>query len=278
MPSARNAIQNILTRSVMDPHLWLNDPDGLLVRKDSNLSLAEVQSLTTAISLIGGAVLISDDMTQLSPERRKLAASLLPVLPSNPLVRDLFTNNMPAKLSQTLQNCAGEWKVIALFNWQDQPTDLTLNLSEWDLEKRSYLMREFWTGEIAIVDDQRTFMEVPPHGVRLIALREMANLVYLGSDLHFAQGAELIEWNTQDSMLSFRLNLGRNVKGNVYLWTQSTPTQVRQNGKPIAWHVLDTQISFRSLSFLSPIIKFESISDLSSFPYVILSEAKDLAN
>lgn len=242
MPSARNAIQNILTRSSMDPHLWVNDPDGLLVREDSTLSLSEVQSLATAISLTGGAVLISDDMTRLSPERRKLAAALLPVLPPNPLVRDLFTNNMPAQLSQTLQNCEGEWKVIALFNWEDHPADLILKLSDWGLEKRSSLMREFWTGEIAILDDQHTFKQVPPHGVRLLALREMADLVYLGSDLHLAQGIELKEWLVNGSNLEFKLDLGRKAEGKIFIYAQTTPVRVHQNGKPVQWQALDTNI------------------------------------
>ena len=242
MPSARNAIQNILTRSIMDPHLWVNDPDGLLVRKDSNLSLAEVQSLATAISLTGGAVLISDDMTRLSPERRKLAASLLPVLPPNPLVRDLFSNNMPAQLSQTLQNCGGEWKVIALFNWENYPADLIIKLSDWGLEKRSTLMREFWTGEIAVLEGQHTFRQVPAHGVRLIALRDMAELVYLGSNLHLAQGIELKEWYKQESGLNFKSDLGRNVDGYAYLWMQTLPKQIYQNGKPIDWQALDANI------------------------------------
>ena len=108
MPSAKNAIQNILSRSILEPHLWVNDPDCLLVREDSNLSLPEVQALATAISITGGAVLISDDMSKLSAERLKLAASLLPVLPAKPQVRDLFSQNMPSQISQDLQNAQGE--------------------------------------------------------------------------------------------------------------------------------------------------------------------------
>ena len=239
MPSARNAIQNILTRSIMDPHFWVNDPDCLLVREDSNLSLAEVQSLATAISLSGGAFLISDDMTRLSPERLKLAASLLPVLPPNPVVPDLFTNYMPTQLGQTLQNNAGEWKLIALFNWEDQPADLTLKLSDWSLEKQDYLMREFWSGEVAVVADHYTFKQVPAHGVRLVAVRESAPIAYLGSDLHLSQGVELKEWHLDASRLEFKLDLGRHVEGYCFLWLLSSPSQVMQNGKPIEWQAIN---------------------------------------
>jgi len=242
MPSARNAIQNILTRSIMDPHFWVNDPDCLLVREDSKLSLAEVQSLATAISLTGGAFLISDDMTRLSQERLKLAASLIPVLPPNPLVPDLFSNNMPRQLGQTLKNSSGEWQLIALFNWDDLPTDLNLHLSDWGLEKQDYLLREFWSGETTPVEDQHTFKQVPSHGVRLIAVRESTPIAYLGSDLHLSQGIELKEWHLEDSRLEFKLDLGRNVEGNCYLRLQSLPNQVFQNGKSTDWQVVDSNI------------------------------------
>ncbi len=235
MPSARNAIQNILTRSKMDPHFWVNDPDCLLVREDSNLSLPEVQSLATAISLTGGAVLISDDLTRLSPERLKLAASLLPVLPPNPVVPDLFTRYMPTQMGQTLQNSTGEWKLIALFNWEDQPADLTLKSSDWGLEMREYFMREFWSGEIALVKGQHIFRQVPAHGVRLVALRKPAPIAYLGSDLHLSQGIELKEWQLESGKLEFKLDLGRAVEGNCYLQLPSVPTQVLQNGNLSEW-------------------------------------------
>ena len=243
MPSTRNAIQNILSRSMMDPYFWVNDPDCLLVRDDSNLSLAEVQSLATAISLSGGAFLISDDMTRLSPERLKLAASLLPILPPNPVVPDLFTSYMPTQLGQTLQNSAGEWTLIALFNWDDQPADIKLTLSDWGLEaSEDYLLREFWTGEIVLAEKQHTFRQVPAHGVRLVAVRESGPIAYLGSDLHISQGIELKEWRIDKSKLKFKLDLGRNVEGNCYLRLPSLPSQIFQNGKPTEWQAVDERI------------------------------------
>jgi len=230
MPSAKNAIQNILSRSIMEPHLWVNDPDCLLVREDSNLSLPEVQSLATAISITGGAVLISDDMSKLSAERLKLAASLLPVLPAKPHVRDLFSQNMPSQISQDLQNAQGEWKVIALFNWQDQAADLQLSLKDWGIDEQEMLMREFWSGEIARFNQSHTFKNVEAHGVRLVALRPLRPLTWLGSDLHLAQGVELIRWQLTDSSLEIGLDLERKTEGNIYLWSEKEPRSVEQNG------------------------------------------------
>ena len=226
----------------MDPHFWVNDPDCLLVREDSNLSLAEVQSLATAISITGGAILISDDMTTLGPERLRIAANLLPPLPPNPIVKDLFTSNMPSQLEHTLKNPEGEWKLIALFNWEDQPADLTLNLNDWGLGRQPQLMREFWSGEIAIIEDQHIFRKVPPHGVRLIALRQPSPVSYLGSDLHLSQGTELKSWAVDNSKLEFTLDLGRVIEGNCYLWLPSSPSQVLQDGIPVDYQAIDDNI------------------------------------
>ncbi len=38
MPSARNALQNIITRAPLHRHWWINDPDCLLVRADTDLN------------------------------------------------------------------------------------------------------------------------------------------------------------------------------------------------------------------------------------------------
>lgn len=246
MPSAKNAIQNILSRSIMEPHLWVNDPDCLLVREDSNLSLPEVQSLASAISITGGAVLISDDMSKLSAERLKLAASLLPVLPAKPHVRDLFSQNMPSQISQDLQNAQGNWKLIALFNWQDQAADLQLNLKDWGIDKQEMLMREFWSGEIALVHQSYTFKNVEAHGVRLVALRPLRPLTYLGSDLHLAQGVELKRWQLTDSSLEIGLDLGRKTEGNIYLWSEKEPLSVQQNGENANWQWKDNILTLKT--------------------------------
>ena len=58
LPSAANAIRNVLTRSWMHRRLWLNDPDCLMVRRsDTQLSDAERSSLAGAIAASGGMVM-----------------------------------------------------------------------------------------------------------------------------------------------------------------------------------------------------------------------------
>jgi alpha-galactosidase len=235
MPCARNAIQNIITRAPMDPHWWVNDPDCLLVRADSKLTLPEVQSLASAISLSGGAVLLSDDMSKLSEDRLRIAQSLLPVMPPNPQVLDLFESSMPSKLRQVLQTPAGKRQVIALFNWLDEPQDLALEMNAFGLGEQSWLMREFWTGEWANVDSDYVFRAVPAHGVRLVTLSPLQKIAYLGSDLHLSQGIELQSWKVRGSTLTFKLDLGREAEGRVYLYCPSVPSAVSIGKDEVYW-------------------------------------------
>jgi alpha-galactosidase len=235
MPCARNAIQNIITRAPMDPHWWVNDPDCLLVRADSKLTLPEVQSLASAVSLSGGAILISDDMTKLNEDRLRIARSLLPVMPPIPQVVDLFEKAMPSKLRQVMQTPAGERQVIALFNWSDEPRDLELNLKAFGLEPKPWLLREFWTGEWAEVETDTIFHAVPAHGVRLVTLSSQQDFAYLGGDLHISQGMELLSWKRTRSKLAFELDLGREVEGRIYLYCQSIPSAVTIDKQEVYW-------------------------------------------
>ena len=235
MPCARNAIQNIITRAPMDPHWWVNDPDCLLVRADSKLTLPEVQSLASAISLSGGALLLSDDMSKLSEERLRIAQSLLPVLPPNPEILDLFEKTMPSQMRQVMQTPAGERQVIALFNWSGEPRDLELNLKTFKLEGQTWLMREFWTGEWAELDVNYVFRAVPAHGVRLLTLSPLQKIAYLGSDLHSSQGIELSSWKETRSRLSFDLDLGREAEGRIYLYCTSIPSAITVNKQEVYW-------------------------------------------
>jgi alpha-galactosidase len=235
MPCARNAIQNIITRAPMDPYWWVNDPDCLLVRAESNLTLSELQSLASAISLSGGAILISDDMSKLGEDRLRIAQSLLPVLHPNPQVVDLFEKSMPAKMRQVLQTPAGERQVIALFNWSDEPKDLELTLDAFRMGGKSWLIREFWTGEWAEVESDYVFRAVPAHGVRLMTLSPLQKVSYLGSDLHTSQGIELQSWKVTRSKLTFDLDLGREAEGRIYLYCQSTPSSITLNKQEVYW-------------------------------------------
>ena len=238
MPSARNAIHNILTRAPLHRRWWVNDPDCLLVRPDTDLSLPEVQTLATAIGLTGGSLLVSDDLPALPPDRLALAQSLLPVIGKRAEVLDLFETDFPAMLRVDLEGPEGPWHLLAKFNWDSNPKDLTFSTSDYHLPSNDFWLREFWTGQLGLLkpDQPLSFSKVPAHGVVVVAVRafDPANPTYLGSNLHLSQGLEIADWQWKqaENLLEIKFALGRNAPGAITLRLPWQPTSVTCSEAP----------------------------------------------
>lgn len=230
LPSARYSLHNALTRSPLHQRWWTNDPDCLLVRADSNLTLTEIQSAASVIALIGGSLFLSDDLPQLPAERLRIAQGLLPLIDKRPYLLDWFDQPTPSLLQVDLAGATGQWSLLALFNWQDKPASKVLRLNQTYLDPlKPYLAREFWTGRIyQIHDGQLTIDEIPAHGVCLLAVRRLHphRPIYLGSDLHISQGLEVGEWHAGRSELSFRLDRPGQVQGILDLYLPRPPQRV----------------------------------------------------
>lgn len=244
MPSARNAIHNILTRAPLHKRWWINDPDCLLVRPNTKLSLPEVQSLTTVIGMTGGSILVSDDLPNLPPDRLRLAQTLLPVIGERSLVMDLLEQDMPASLRVDLDGPIGPWHLLAHFNWQDDPADLDFSIERFGLSPETiWWLREFWTGEIGQLKSNTlySFKTVPAHGVRVAAVREFNpdQPMYLGSDLHLSQGLEVSEWYPKRSSLAINLELGHTIAGSIHVYLPWQPKVAIHAGNPVSFQTDD---------------------------------------
>jgi len=72
-PATRHAYGNTLARSFMHRRLWLNDPDCLMLRSTGTaLSPAATRTWAQAVGLSGGAALVSDDLSLLGGDARRL--------------------------------------------------------------------------------------------------------------------------------------------------------------------------------------------------------------
>lgn len=201
-PATENAIRNLLTRAWMHGRLWTNDPDCLLARQTrTKLSLAEVQTLATAIALSGGAAFLSDDMEQLSPERLDLVSALLPPIAESAAVSDLLREAMPSTMVLDVARPFESWRVVGRFNWVGRWGDLSLALppGRWHVF-------EFWEGRYYGVRDGELLLgRVAPHGVRLLSLRKALDWPQLvGSTFHYSMGAREIDgvrWDQRERTL-----------------------------------------------------------------------------
>ena len=258
MPSARNAIQNSLTRAALHRRWWLNDPDCLLARQ-TQLSLAEVQALATVIAMSGGLLLLSDDLPALPPERLRLIQQLFPAVGRTPQALDWLDSSIPARLRLDLDGPAGPWHVLGLFNWQDAPQTLPVRLEDFRLDPgQAYLAREFWSGALLrpgrfspaagqagppgtpVNSSGQGAAEtcqvwLAPHGTALLAVRRFDPAVpaYLGGDLHFSQGVEVSEWQPRPGGLSLRLERPGKAQGNIDLYLPGRPHSVEMEDQSI---------------------------------------------
>jgi alpha-galactosidase len=248
LPSARNAIQNTLTRASLHRRWWINDPDCLLLRPEIKLTLAEIQSLASVIALSGGSLLLSDDLSILPSDRLRIAQVLLPLIGKTPRILDWFDSTTPRKLRLDLENETGNWHLLALFNWDDRPRDLTLNLLDFDLNPSElHIARDFWSGKINRLTSASLLMEqVPPHGVALHAVRSTTPTEpqYLGSDLHISQGLEVANWRWEGpsktnttSILNIILERPGHAQGTFDLYLPEQLRTAHQNESPMSWQI-----------------------------------------
>jgi alpha-galactosidase len=233
MPSARNSIRNILTRASLHQLWWINDPDCLLIRPDTRLTLDEVRSLASVIALTGGSLLVSDDLPKLPAERLRIAEVLLPVIGERARVLDWFDAEMPELLRLDRVDAVGERHLLAKFNWSDSPVTFELTPEIFKLPPGNYWAGEFWSGKIAQVSGESPMrVTLPAHGCAVFTL-QLANTeepVYIGSDLHISQGIEIVEWHFSAEVLTTTIRLPRKTAGRIIVHLPKTPRTCRVNG------------------------------------------------
>ncbi len=242
MPAARNAIRNILTRSTLHRRWWINDPDCLLVRdQDSHLTEAEVRSLASLIGLSGGLLVLSDDMPQVSEERRRYIQPLLPVMPESAVPVDLLDREMPERYLMRIRRPWGEWTVLAASNWSDTARSVEIELADLGLDPdRPYHVFNFWDGIYQwVVDGRISLPRLEAHDTAVLGIRPVQETAHLvGTTFHISQGGELADWEMDEAAgrLRFRVPLGRRASGEVWVYlpgtTRSEPT-VTCNGEPV---------------------------------------------
>ncbi len=221
LPSARNAILTTVNRLPMHNRWWVNDPDCLILRSsDTHLSEAEVQTLTSVIAMSGGALILSDHLPSLAEERVNWFARLIPPLPKAALALDWFNTSHPSKLMMNLNGQAGSWKLITLINWDDQPADLILDLDDFNLETSSdHHLIDYWNEDYDRLSTAAiSFKGVPPHGVRMLSIRECSpEPQWLGDTLHISQGLIVKDWRLNSDQLLVQLDLGREANGKAWI-------------------------------------------------------------
>jgi hypothetical protein len=168
---------------------------------------------------------------------------MLPLIGERPYILDWFERETPARLQLDLEGAAGRWHLVALFNWQDKPGNITLQSTGLYLDLgKAYHAREFWSGAIRQIpadhsaEESLSFDDVPPHGVVLLAVRPVRPFrpQYLGGNLHISQGLEVAawEWKPPDRLL-LRLERPGLTRGHIDFSFPGPPREALHAGQAV---------------------------------------------
>ena len=221
-PGARNCLRNNLARALMHRKLWVNDPDCLVLREaKGGMNLPELRSLATVFYLLGGYLLLSENLAELPPERLALFEQMLPLLERPARVMDLFRSDFPALLF---------WKgeptsLVAICNWSDQPRSLELNLDKIGLRGPCHAF-EYWSKQyLGLIERTRNLGVVAAHGCRYLALTpaSAADRV-VGLDFQLGMGTQGVARVEETAGAALVLKLPGTHAGRVWI---SRPEGVR---------------------------------------------------
>jgi alpha-galactosidase len=145
-----------LSRNWQNGRLWWNDPDAVVLTGD--LSDDEFRFHATAIYASGGMILSGDDLTKISPKRLAMLKRLLPPTGVAASFEDDSMRVGMVKLADA--------RMVALFNWEDQPQTLSVRLPE------VCSITDYWTGEsLGWHEGSFTIKDMPAHSARLLVCK-----------------------------------------------------------------------------------------------------------
>lgn len=199
--------------------VWITHNDLLFFRTDTEqpeppVTLDEAKTFASFISLSGSLVKFGEDLRTLTPEQINVWRQLLPSYPDAGRPLDLFTRLYPEVWRYDINGTMGtgpmpsgeaKWTLAGLLNWgrnydytTQPPTEMpdeartyTVPLEKLGLDPgKTYLAREFWTGELLGEVTGSLTHTVAAHGHAVIALREKTGAPqFLGTNRHITQGA-----------------------------------------------------------------------------------------
>ncbi len=191
--SAENSIRNAMTRYFLNRHLWVNDPDCVLIRTrddGSNLVLNEVRSLVSIVGLSGGAVVDSDNLDSLRKGRLKYLRRILPPPAESARTMDLFRREQPSIMVMKLERPWEIWWVAGILNWSDRTVVTELTLEELGIPPGRYHLYNYWRGRyLGTTDGPISLKRHQPHETVLLAIRPcLPEPQLLSSTFHITQG------------------------------------------------------------------------------------------
>ncbi|CAK0910385.1 unnamed protein product, partial [Prorocentrum cordatum] len=207
LPAARNMVRNTMVRLAMGEHLWINDPDCLILRED--VPLDEARALATVAAMSAGSLILSDNLQEMVPERLALLECLVPPLPRPAEDVRLLAPEIPTLLATSLQPKPSvdesSWSLVSLFSWPegdaapDEMVELPVAVPEGEAPTEWHVF-EFWSGSYELLATAHGRPLIRPRRAvpgrctcQLLAVRRVdrARAQFVGSNVHVSCGLEL---------------------------------------------------------------------------------------
>ncbi len=201
--------------------VWHCDPDAAMVRNP--LTLEEGRTVVTSIALTGQLYMASDFMAKLPINKIELYRKTMPTTPIVPI--DLYpykiesnkkdgvvwccpkVKEFPRAIDLKVNGSTGLYDVVALFNWNDEQDEKTVELDK-DLglnSEKEYMAFDFWNQKPVMITDHLISCDIPAHGTRVFVIREILDkpqLVATTRHITCAVSVKEMNWDPDSKTLS----------------------------------------------------------------------------
>jgi len=222
----RGFVRDFYSRAHVSGKFYWSDPDYLQVGQGTD----NENRVRMAITVFGGGpAFLSDRLPDLPDEKIELIKQCLPAVGPTAAPLDLFTyKEYPQVLHLPVKTAWGSWHLLGLFNLDEQPEKVTVNLGDLGLETgREYLIFDYFqrklVGRVRGLDGAEVLLRYPLPATDVAVLRVTpleAHPFVVGTDLHLAQGAvelQKVRWDDKTLTLSGEATRPPKTAGHVYV-------------------------------------------------------------
>ncbi len=204
----RNCIVNTMLRYFYHGKVFINDPDGVILR-DTNVArdgydatYSETRAWATATAMSGGLILENDVPDTLSEGRRKLFTDMLPVYGKAAKPLDFYQQPYPTIAYITVDETT---KLVSAYNFGDKTDDIVLPLEKLGFEGDTVVVK-CWEREIAgVFQNEYTEVNSLPHNGFVYLLKKCGNVPEaLYVDCNVYGGVDMIEQSFEGKTLTVK--------------------------------------------------------------------------
>jgi hypothetical protein len=220
--SLRAILQNCAANYMFHGKWWWSDACGLCVGTRVVPERTEEFRIRSLIHfVVGGPMTCGDKVARMAPQQFRYYTINMPVTGHAARPLDLFDRELPEVYHFPKERTGFGHDLLTLLNLTDEPRDYELRLSDLGIDGAS-LAFEFWTKDMATIEDGALKVALPPLTGRHYALhQDRGTPLVVGTDFHLSMGAVEIsntQWNPEARTLSGTISRPDKESGHIYLW------------------------------------------------------------